>query len=342
MTVETSTVRKSTFAGRMSNESFLTLFMIAVLVALLGIACAFVPNFYKPQNIINLVTNYWYVIILGIGVTFLLITGNFDMSVGGVVALTGVLSVYFCQGFNVSQNALANGLGLPYGVAVALALAGAMGIGAINAFFIAKLKVPSIIITLGTMMIARGIAQIITQGAQRNTSLPDVFGVIGNTAVPGTSIKVAVLIMIGLVLFAFVVEKMTVAGRRTYLIGANPVAARLSGIKVGRHLTMLFVMSSLLAGITGILLASEFKAGVSNRATGYEFDALVIALLGGVSIAGGFGSVLGMFVGAIILAVVTSSATGLLLSPDWQFTIKGIVTFVAILAQRFALDKRKG
>ena len=99
---------------------------------------------------------------------------------------------------------------------------------------------------------------------------------------------------------------------------------------------------SLLAGITGILLASEFKAGVSSRATGYEFDALVISLLGGVSIAGGFGSVLGMFVGAIILAVVTSSATGLLLSPDWQFTIKGVVTFIAILAQRFALDRRKG
>ena len=191
-------------------------------------------------------------------------------------------------------------------------------------------------------MIARGVAQIITRGAQRNTSLPDVFGVIGSTSVAGTSIKVAVVIMIGLVIVAFIIEKMTVAGRRTYLIGANSVAAKLSGIKVGRHLTMLFIMSSLLAGITGILLASEFKAGVSNRAMGYEFDALVIALLGGVSIAGGFGSVLGMFVGAIILAVVTSSATGLLLSPDWQFTIKGIVTFVAILAQRFALDKRKG
>jgi ribose/xylose/arabinose/galactoside ABC-type transport system permease subunit len=341
MSADMPRARRGVLAG-MSNESFLTLFMIGVLVVLMGIACVFVPNFYFLQNIINLVTNYWFVIILGIGVTFLLITGNFDMSVGGVIALTGVLSVWFCQGFNVSQNALANGLGLPYGIAVILALAGAVSIGAINAFFIARLKVPSIIVTLGTMMIARGVAQVITQGAQRNTSLPDVFGVIGNTSVPGTSIKVAVLIMIGLVVAAFLVEKTTVTGRRTYLIGANPVAARLSGIKVARHLTMLFMLSSLLAGVTGILLASEFKAGLSGRATGYEFDALVIALLGGVSIAGGFGSVLGMFVGAIILAVVTSSATGLLLSPDWQFTLKGVVTFIAILAQRFALDKRKG
>ena len=341
MTADMPPARKTAFAG-MSNESFLTFFMIGVLVVLFAVACLFVPNFYLLQNIINLFANYWFVIILGIGVTFLLITGNFDMSVGGVVAMTGVLAVYFCQGYGVSQNALANGLGLPYGAAVALALVGALGIGALNAFFIARLKVPSIIVTLGTMMIARGVAQVVTRGAQRNTSLPDVFGVVGNTFIPGTSIKVAVLIMIVLVAAAFLVEKKTVAGRRTYLIGANAVAARLSGVKVGRHLALLFMVSALLAGITGILLASEFKAGLSGRATGYEFDALVIALLGGVSIAGGFGSVLGMFVGAIILAVVTSSATGLLLSPDWQFTLKGIVTFIAILAQRFALDKRKG
>jgi ribose/xylose/arabinose/galactoside ABC-type transport system permease subunit len=325
----------------LSDESFITLFMVGVLVVLFIIASFVVPNFYKAQNMINLVTNNWFIIILGIGVTFLLITGNFDMSVGGVIALTGVLAVYFCQGRNVSQNVLANGLGLPYGVAVGLALLCAMGVGAINAFFIARLKVPSIIVTLGTMMLARGAAQVITQGAQRNTSLPDSFGVLGSLSIPGTSIRLAVVLMALFIIAAFIVERKTVFGRRIYLIGSNPVAARLSGINVTKYLTALYIISALLAGITGILLASEYKAGVSSRATGYEFDALVIVLLGGVSITGGFGSVLGMFLGAIILAVVTSSATGLLLSPDWQFTLKGIVTFIAILAQRFALDKRK-
>jgi ribose transport system permease protein len=332
---------KTNLGARMSNESFLSLFMLGVLVVLFAVACLFVPNFYRPQNMVNILTNNWFIVILGIGVTFLLITGNFDMSVGGNIAMTGVLSVWFCQAAGVSQNVLANGLGLPYAAALVLALACAMGIGAINAFFIARLKVPSIIITLGTMMLARGVAQIVTRGAQRNTSLPDAFGVLGNTAIRGTSVKIAVLVMIVLVVAAFVFEKLTVAGRRTYLIGANPEAARLSGIKVARHITLLYLASGLLAGITGILLASEFKAGVSGRAAGYEFDALVIALLGGVSIAGGFGSVLGMFVGAVILSVVTTAATGLLLSPDWQFTLKGIVTFIAILAQRFALDRRK-
>ncbi|HPL28934.1 MAG TPA: ABC transporter permease, partial [Anaerolineae bacterium] len=190
--METNRAQKGLAGSRMSNESFITLFMIGVLVALFGVACAVVPNFYLPQNMINLLTNNWYIIIVGIGVSFLLITGNFDMSVGGVIALTGVLSAYFCQAAHVSQNTLANGLGLPYGVAIALALLCAMGVGAINAFFIARLKVPSIIVTLGTMMLARGTAQVVTQGAQRNTSLPDVFGVIGNMAIPHTSIKVSV------------------------------------------------------------------------------------------------------------------------------------------------------
>lgn len=333
--------QKPLIKGSLSDESFITLFMVGVLIVLFGIASLAVPNFYKAQNIINLVTNNWFIIILGIGVTFLLITGNFDMSVGGVIALTGVLAVYFCQGRNVSQNVLANGLGLPYGLAVGLALLCAMGVGGINAFFIAHLKVPSIIVTLGTMMLARGTAQVITQGAQRNTSLPDSFGVLGSLGIPGTSIRLAVIVMIVLIFVAFIVERKTVFGRRIYLIGSNPVAARLSGINVTRYLTALYILSALLAGITGILLASEFKAGVSSRALGYEFDALVVALLGGVSISGGFGSVLGMFLGAIILSVVTSSATGLLLSPDWQFMLKGIVTFIAIVAQRFALDKRK-
>ena len=334
-------LRKPLMVAKISDESFITLFMIGVLLIVFAIASAVVPNFFTAQNMLNLVTNNWFVIILGIGVTFVLITGNYDMSVGGNIALTGVLSVYFCQGANVSQNALANGLGLPYPVAIGLALLCAMGVGAVNAFFIAKLKVPSIIVTLGTMMLARGAAQVITQGAQRNTSLPDSFGVLGSLGIPGTSIRLAVLVMITLIIIAYIFEKKTVFARRIYLIGANPEAARLSGINVGKYLTALYILSGLLAGITGILLASEFKAGVSSRAAGYEFDALVIALLGGVSITGGFGSVLGMFVGAIILSVVTSAATGMLLSPDWQFTLKAIVTFIAILAQRFALDKRK-
>jgi len=340
--VKTEAKQRTGFLANFSNETFISLFMVAVLVVVFGIASLLVPNFFQLRNILNLVMNYWYIIILGIGVTFIMVTGNFDMSVSGVVAMSGVLSVYFTQYADVSTNPLANGLGLPYGFAIVLTLLCALAVGGVNAFFIAKLKVPSIIVTLGTMMIARGVGQVITQGAQRNTSLPDVFGVLGNATIGGSQIKISILITVILIIVAVLIEKKTVFGRKTYLVGANIEAARLSGVKTKTHLTYLYMTSALLAGITGILLASEFKAGVSNRAMDYEFDALVIVLLGGTSVGGGFGSVLGTVVGALVLSVVTTAATGLLLSPDWQFLLKGIVTFLAILAQRYALDKRKG
>lgn len=330
--------------AKMSNETYITLFMVIVLAVFYGIACLFVPNFYLPQNIINILTNFWYIIILGIGITFLLITGHYDMSVGGIIAMTGVLAAYFCQPLSISNSGASemfSGLGMPYWLAVIAALACAVVIGAINSFFIAKLKVASIIITLGTMSVARGIGQIIAQGAQRNMGLPDEFKIPGTSYVPGTHIQFSIAIMIFLVVIAVIIEKKTVFGRRTYLIGANIKAARLSGVKVTSHITVLYLASALLAGITGILISSSYISGDSGRASGYEFDALVVTLLGGTSIAGGFGSVLGTVVGALVLSVVTSAATGLLLSPDWQFILKGVVTFLAILAQRFALDRRR-
>ena len=184
---------------------------------------------------------------------------------------------------------------------------------------------------------ARGIAQVITKGSQRNTNLPDDFGVLGNLTMLGTSIRLPVVLMAILLIVAIFIEKKTVFGRLTYWIGANPVAARLSGIDNARHVTYLYLFSAAIAGTAGILLASEFKSGFSNRGTLMEFDALVIALLGGVAITGGFGSVVGMFFGALILAVVTSAATGLILSPDWQFILKAVAVFLAIVTQTWAL-----
>ena len=324
---------------RMSDETFITFLVMGAAVALFAVASIVVPNFFQFQNVVNLVTNNWAVISLGVGVTFLLVSGNFDLSVGGIVALSGVLSVWFAQSAD-GANALSTGLGFPYLLAIAGALLGALAIGALNALFVVRFQIPSIIVTLGTMMVARGIAQVITHGSQRNTNLPEEFGVLGNIYMFETSIKLPVVLMILLVAFAAFIERKSVFGRKTYWIGANPVAATLSGIKRARHITHLYLFSAAIAGVVGILLASEFKSGFSNRGLLMEFDALVIALLGGVAIAGGFGSVVGMFFGAIILAVVTSAATGMVLSPDWQYILKATAVFLAIVAQTWALARR--
>lgn len=324
---------------RMNDETFITLLVASVAVGLFMIASIFVPNFFQPLTMLNLVTNNWAVISLGVGVTFLLVSGNFDLSVGGIVALSGVLAVWFAQPTG-GANALSSGLGFPLWLALICALFGALAIGGLNALFVVRFRIPSIIVTLGTMMLARGIAQVITHGSQRNTNLPDNFGVLGNLTMLETSIKLPVVFMVILVVVAVFIEKKTVFGRLTYWIGTNAIAARLSGIDNARHLTYLYLLSAAIAGTVGILLASEFKSGFSNRGTLMEFDALVISLLGGVAIAGGFGSVVGMFFGALILAVVTSAATGLILSPDWQFILKAVAVFLAIMTQTWALARR--
>jgi len=253
--------------------------------------------------------------------------------------LSGVLAVWFAQSTG-GANELATGFGLPYWLAMLCALGGALAIGGMNALFVVRFRIPSIIVTLGTMMLARGIAQVVTQGSQRNTNLPEDFGLLGNLTLFGTSVKLPVVFMAILLIIAIFIERKMVFGRLTYWIGANPVTARLSGIDKDRHVTYLYLFSSIVAGIVGILLSSEFKSGYSNRGMLMEFDALVIALLGGVAIAGGFGSVVGMFFGALILAVVTSAATGLILSPDWQFTLKAVAVFLAIMTQTWALARR--
>ncbi len=338
-TIEVTQPMKTGSDRRMSDENFITGLVGGVAVGLFLLTSILVPNFFQFQNMVNLITNNWAVISLGVGVTFLLVSGNFDLSVGGIVALSGVLSVWFAQSTG-GVNPLSTGLGFPYPLALACALAGAMAIGALNALFVVRFGIPSIIVTLGTMMLARGVAQVITHGSQRNTNLPSEFGFLGNLSMFGTSIKFPVVLMAALLIVAIIIEKKSVFGRMTYWVGSNPVAASLSGIDRGWHITKLYLFSSAVAGVVGILLASEFKSGFSNRGTLMEFDALVIALLGGVAIAGGFGSVMGMFFGAIILAVVTSAATGLVLSPDWQYILKAIAVFLAIVTQTWALARR--
>lgn len=337
--VEIKLERSKPIRGKVSNLTFINLSMLGVLAGVFIIASLVVPRFFDINNVSNLIAQQAEVIILSIGVTFLLLSGYFDMSVGGIVSLAAVLSAYFCQAKGAANSPLSSGLGMSYGMALILTLVCCMIIGAINAFFIVKMKVNSVVVTLGTMAVSRGIAMIVAQGAQRITGLPSIFNKIGQFTVIGT-INLAVIIMIILLVIALIVENKTVFGRRIYLIGANQVAAKLSGVKVERDVTLLYIISAFLAGVTGIVMASTFNAGNCALGTGYEFDALVVTVLGGTSITGGFGSVVCAVVGAFIIGILGTSVNMLGFQPAMQMLVKGLVIVIAILAQRFALDKR--
>lgn len=326
--------------GKISNLTYINLVMIGVLIALFIAASLIVPNFFSISTVSNLISQQSEMIIIGIGIAFLLITGYIDMSVGGTIAMAAVLCAYFSQA-DRGMAGLSSGLGMSYGLAVVLTILICSIIGLINAFLIVKMKIASVIATLSTMALARGVALIVARGAQRNAGLPAEFKQIGQHTFFAT-INVAVLIMVILVLIALVVERKTVFGRRIYLIGANQEAARLSGIRVSREVSLLYIAASILAAITGIIMASKFNAGNAAFGTGYEFDALVVTVLGGTSIFGGFGSVTCVVTGAFILGILKTSVNMLGFQPDMQLVVNGAVLIIAILAQRYAVNKRSG
>jgi ribose/xylose/arabinose/galactoside ABC-type transport system permease subunit len=315
----------------LSRQAVLTLFMLGVLVLLVIVVSIITPTFLEATNLRNVITQMSILIIVGTSVTFLLITGNFDLSVGGVIGACGVLGAYFCQ--PVSQG----GLGMPYFIAVIMAVVIGGGIGALNSFLVIKLGVASVIATLGTMSIARGIAYIFAKGSMVEVGLPPVFRIFGTFYIGPFSLTVICMIVI-LLVFIFIQNK-TLFGQRIYYIGANKKTAIFSGLKVGKVTTILYITSGVLAGLAGVILASKLGAGDSKVGTGYEFDALVAAVLGGTSIAGGAGSVIGMVVGAFIIGVLQNALNLSGVSPDWQSIAKGLVIVVAILAQRIAMNR---
>lgn len=326
---------------RLSNQAFIDVSMLLILIVFYIVACILVPTMFSLQNVMNIISQQSYMIIMGIGVTFLLITGNFDLSVGSVAAYAGVLMTWFCQ--NNDPNAtssLTTGLGLNYWVALLITMALCVLIGLINALFVVKFKVASVIVTLGTMYIARGVAWVVTEGATRLQGLPDSYGVLGRFQLFGT-IGLPVVLVVVIVAIGMIIEKKTNFGRRMYLIGSNPKAAEISGIKTNKHLTILYIVSAIFAGIAGVLLSSKFKAGRANMADGYEFDVLVATILGGSSIAGGFGSLTSLIIGTLILGILSSVLNQLGAPSDVQVITKGVIIVVAVLAQRIAISKRK-
>jgi len=323
--------RVGNVTARLSKQSILTLFMLGVLIILLVVISLVTPTFLDGSNLRNVVTQQSILIIVAATVTLLMITGNFDLSVGGVIGMAGVLFAL------LNQPSVQGGAGLSMPVALILALISGAIMGAINAFLVVKLGIASVIATIGTMSIARGIAYIGANGSMVEVGLPLEFRVFSTTYVGPFSLPVIFMIVIVLI-FIFIQQK-TTFGQRTYYIGANRATAELSGIKVGRITSVLYIVSGLLAAFGGILLASKLGAGDSKVGTGYEFDAVVATVLGGTSISGGEGSIIGMVVGAFIIGVLSNALNLLGIAPDWQAIAKGIVIVLAVLVQRLAVKR---
>ncbi|MFC9351643.1 ribose ABC transporter permease [Arthrobacter sp. NPDC057013] len=289
--------------------------ILVVLIALVALMVVIAPNFASVNNLLNIARSISINAILAAGMTFVILAAGIDLSVGSILAVSGVASV---------MTGIA---GLPAPVAILVGvLTGALA-GLINGLLSSYLALAAFIVTLGTMTFLRGLAYTMTDG-QPIVSNTLNFRDIGNGYMAG--IPVPVVIMIIVYVAAWFVLERTRYGRHVYAVGGNAEAARLAGINVKRVLTSVYVIAGVCAGLAGVIFSARVVSAQPTAGGGYELDAIAAVVLGGTSLVGGRGRIYGTLIGSIILGVLS---TGLILMNVQFFTqllIKGLVIILAV------------
>ena len=292
------------------------LLALAILVALVVIALRF-PAFVAPASLANVFNDTAPLMILVIGQMIVILTKCIDLSVAANLALTGMVA------------ALMNGAGVPLPVILMTVVVMGAALGAINGLLVWKLGIPSIVVTLGTMTIYRGVIFLLTEGKWVNAhEMTDAFKALPRMVVLGLPVMSWVAVVL-IALFAVVLIR-TPLGRAFYAVGGNPHAAVYAGIDVGRTQFWAFTLSGALAGITGYLWVARYAVAYVDIAGGFELDVVAACVIGGVAIAGGAGSIWGAILGALFLGVIKNALPVVGISPFWQMAISGSAIIVAV------------
>ncbi|MEC3895460.1 substrate-binding domain-containing protein [Nocardiopsis alba] len=295
---------------------------LAVLVVVMSLLSG---DFLTAQNLLNVGVQAAVIAVLAFGVTFVIISGGIDLSVGSVAALSATALAF-----------LAAIDGVPIWLAVVLAAATGTACGLVNGALIAYGKLPPFIATLAMLSIGRGLSLVISEGSP--IALPDPVARLGDSL--GGWFPVPVLIMLLMGLVTAVILRRTFTGRAMYAIGGNEEAARLSGIRVERQKLGIYALSGLFAAVAGVILAARLASAQPQAAQGYELDAIAAVVIGGASLAGGVGTALGTLIGALILAVLRNGLNLLSVSAFWQQVVIGVVIALAVLFD--TLRRRSG
>jgi ribose transport system permease protein len=301
-------------------------FMIGAIVLCVVVAMSFAsPYFLSSGNILALLLGLSIEAIIAVAMTNLMVSGGFDMSVGSIVAFTGAAS------------AMLLAVGAPVIVAVLAGLALGAGIGLFNGLIIARVGINPFVATLSSLSLFRGLTLILTKG--RNISgLPDGFKAIGQTTVLG--VQTPILIAAFLIIVGDILLRRFRFFRQSYYIGGNERAARLSGISVDRLKTLAYVLTGLFAGLAGIVMTSRLGAASMTAGTGLELRVITAVIIGGASLQGGEGTVLGAFLGSLLMALITNALTLLGVDVYWQTFVIGGTLLTAVLIDQ--LGKKSG
>ncbi len=293
---------------------------LGVLAIILLVFSLLTPKFLTYINLNNVFMQVSLIMLTGAAMSLLMISGNLDLSVGGVLACAGVMHAF------MSKH------GVPTNGSIALAALIGGGFGVLNGLMVTRLQITPVVATLGTMYVGRGLAFLVARwdgGANIATGLPRNFEALGRTMVGPIPLPL-ILVFVVVVLFIFL-QTRTTFGRYLFVIGGNRQAALLSGVKVNRIVTIMFTVAGLLAGLCGAIFVSRIGTGPPKIGTGLEFDVIVAVVLGGTSIYGGEGSVLGMVIGALIVGFVANGFNLLDIHSFYQTLFKGAVLVTAIL-----------
>lgn len=282
------------------------------------------PVFLTFNNLVAIVLATAVNGVLALGVTFVIITGGIDLSVGTVMTLTAVMAGVFVTFW-----------GMPVWVGVLGAIATGAVAGLTTGVVVSKMKIPPFIATLGMLYVAKGLALVISglrpiyfvdTPAFQKVAMGSLIGQV----IPAFPIPNAVLILFGAAIVAWVILSKTVLGRYTFALGSNEEATRLSGVKVDNWKMLVYMISGMFAGLGGVLMASRLNSAQPALGSGYELDAIAAVVIGGTSLSGGEGSILGTIIGAFVISVLTNGLRLLSVPQEWQMVVTGAIVVFAV------------
>ena len=322
--VETGEPYRRAWLRRLLQQLGPFLFVLALGAALTAAS----PFFLTSTNISAVFVQMSVIAIIAVGEVMVIITAGIDLSVSAVVAFSGVMATMV-----VTNNHWGIGLGMGLGVLVG------GGVGAINGLLVTVVRLPPFIATLGTLSAIGGLALLVTSG--QPIAAPTGFDALGDGHVGPIAAPIVVMVIVALI--GWFILARTTLGRSAYAIGSSYETARLSGIRVNRVLISVYVLQGLLAGLGGVIVASRVVTGDPAAGANYNLDAIAAAVIGGASLFGGEGTVIGALIGALLMELISNGGDLLNISNFWQDFILGVVIIVAVTydqVRRRALEKR--
>lgn len=309
---------------KIAKDNSMAIFLVVLTIA----SAIFVPRFIEPTNLVNVLMQITINALLATGMTFVIITGGIDLSVGSVAALAGIVGTVIIKSM---PNA-----SIFTSVCVILVTAVVVGgiCGAFTAFNVSKLKVAPFIATLAMMSIARGFAYVYTE-SKPVFGLPDSFGWMGLRYIG--PLPVMVIVMVIVLISAHIVLTRTCFGRYIFAVGSNEEVSKLSGINVAKIKFYVYIIAAILAALGGVALASRLQAGQPNAAQGYELNAIAAVAMGGTSMSGGRGGIAQTTLGLVIIGIINNALSLLGVSSYWQTIAMGAIILIAVI-----FDQTKG